>query len=272
MKRADVSSAYDAIAAAYDEQVRADEWMRQALWQHFRQTFQPGERVLDVACGTGADAVFLARQGIRVLGIDASPNMIAQLRTKVSAHRLADRIDSRIMDFSDLAALPPACFDGIISSFAGLNTANDLAPFAADAARLLRPGGRMVLHLLSRFSVWEWLGLVAHRQWHVAGEVGRQTERAFTIGGQTVPHYLFDPDETFRRFFTRSFRRRRLYSLGCLRPPPTVRRIPPAIVPILGCLERGVASHRPFVNWGRFFVLELQRRDELDAVEPGGRW
>lgn len=271
MRPTDAALAYDAIAATYDEQVGGDEWVRQVLWQHFRRAFRPGQRVLDVACGTGSDAVFLARQGIRVMGIDTSPKMIAQLRTKVTAHRLADRIDSQVMDFSQLASLPPASFDGIISSFAGLNTAPDLTPFATDAARLLRPGGCMILHLLGRFSLWEWLGLLAHRQWRAASVLGRQTERAFPIGGQPVRHYLFELDETYQRFFAPSFWRRRAYSLGCLRPPRTARRVPPPIVAVLGYLERRVASRRPFVNWGRFFVLELRRKDGLDAGVPGGR-
>jgi len=271
VRPADVALAYDAIAAAYDEEVRGDEWVRQVLWQHFKRAFQPGQRVLDVACGTGTDAVFLAQQGIRVMGIDTSSKMIAQLRTKVTDHRLGGRVDSQVMDFSQLASLPPGSFDGIISSFAGLSTSPDLTPFATDAARLLRPGGCMVLHLLGRFSLWEWLGLVAHRKWRAASALGRQTERGFTIGGQPVRHYLFDPDVTYRRFFAQSFWRRRAYGVGCLRPPGTVRRIPPPLVAGLGYLDRRVASHHPFVNWGRFYVMELWRKDDLDAGVPGER-
>jgi SAM-dependent methyltransferase len=271
MKPTDVARAYDAIAPTYDEQVRGDYWMRQVLWERFQRTFRPGERVLDVACGTGVDAVFLASQGIQVVGIDASPGMIARLRARAEAQRLADRIESQVLDFSHLDSLPAASFDGIISSFAGLNTAADLEPFAAAATRLLRPDGRMILHLLGPFSLWEWLGLVAHGSWRVARDLGRQRERVFTIGGQTVCHYLADPDETYQRCFAPTFRRNRVYSLGCLRPPHNLRRVPAPLVSALGRAERGVAARRPFVNWGRFFVLELERRDDWNPPGPAGQ-
>jgi ubiquinone/menaquinone biosynthesis C-methylase UbiE len=60
--RLSVTAAYDAIAAGYDEQVRGDDWMRRKLHASFVRAFRPGERVLDVGCGTGIDALFLARQ------------------------------------------------------------------------------------------------------------------------------------------------------------------------------------------------------------------
>ncbi|HEX5416393.1 MAG TPA: class I SAM-dependent methyltransferase [Chloroflexota bacterium] len=270
MKPTEVARAYDAIAPTYDEQVRGDDWMRRVLWERFRQTFRPGERVLDVGCGTGADALFLAGLGIRVLAVDAAPAMIARVRAKAEAGHLAERVEARVMDFSSLDTLPTASFDGIISSFAGLNTAPDLRPFAADAARLLRPGGRMVLHLLGGFSLWEWLGLLAHGQWQAAAKLGRQNERSFPIGGQVVRHYLADPDATYRDCFARSFRLRRADSLGCLHPPANLRRVPRPLVTALSRVEPVVAGRRPFLNWGRFFVLDLERRDEPEVAGPGG--
>ena len=244
--------------------------MRQVLWRHFQETFQAGDRVLDVACGTGIDAIFLAQQGIQVTGIDASPRMIERLDRKVCAVQLGDRIDARVLDFSQLRLLSAGSFDGIISSFAGLNVESDLGQFAADAAYLLRPGGRMILHLLGPSGLWERLGLLARGQWRVASRLGSQPERDFTIGTRLVRHYLFQPDEAYQRYFAGLFLRQRVYSLGCLRPPHTSRRVPPFIVAGLGRVERTLASHRPLVNWGRFFVLELRRKDRADPDEPAG--
>ncbi len=262
-----VASAYDAIAEDYDRQIRGDEWMRRRLWDHYTRTFQAGQRVLDVGCGTGIDAIFLARRGVHVTGIDLAPEMIAHLRAKVARQGLTASVDAFVMDVAHLSALPRSAFDGIISAFAGLNTLPDLAPFAADAARVLRPGGRLILHLLNRFSLWEWLGLLARRRWGAARRLSQQTERPFMVGGQPIRHYLFSPSEAYRRFFAPHFRLCRCYSLGVLRPPHTVQRIPSPLVETLGKLEQRLGSHRPFVNWGRFFVLDMVRRP--DSVEPG---
>lgn len=256
----DVARAYDTIAAGYDQRVGGDQWMRQVLWEHYARVFHAGQRVLDVACSTGIDAVFLARRGVHVIGIDISLAMIVQLQDKVAREKLTDWVDAFVLDVTRLSLLPRGALDGVISAFAGLNTLPDLALFAADAAHVLRPGGRAILHLLNRFSLWEWLGRLSQGQWTAARRLRQQPERTFVIGGQPVRHYLFSPTNTYERFFAPHFRLRRSYSLGVLRPPHTVQRIPAPVIEALGALERCLSAHRPFVDWGRFFVLDLERK------------
>jgi SAM-dependent methyltransferase len=252
-------AAYDAIAADYDAQVAGDAWMRRVLHAHYLRVFKPGDRVLDVGCGTGIDAVFLARHGVQVVAIDFSAEMIAQLRAKAAAAHVGDRIEPRVLPIEDLAALQGQAFDGLVSAFAALNTLPDLSRFASDAAQLVRPGGRLVLHALNRFSLWEWLGSLARRDVPAAGQVGRVSSREFTIGGRAVRHTLYFPAEADRRFFSRHFALRRRYSLGALRPPHTVRRLPPRLVSALEWLDVRTGSWPLLQNCGRFWVLDLER-------------
>ncbi|HLZ28234.1 MAG TPA: class I SAM-dependent methyltransferase [Chloroflexota bacterium] len=254
------SVGYDAIAAGYDEQVRGDTWMRQALHAHYRRVFRRGDRVLDVGCGTGIDAIALARLGVRVLGVDGSAGMIERLTDKIAAEGLANLVEARVLNIQDLGSLREAQFDGVISAFASLSSLPTLAGFAGDAARLVRPGGRLVLHLLNRFSGWEWLGYVAHRRWRAARQVGRQTTRIFVIGGQPVPHWLYFADDAYRRYFSPAFTLRGTYGLGALRPPHTVRRIPAPCVKALEWLDVRLGGLPLLRNAGRFFVLDLERR------------
>jgi SAM-dependent methyltransferase len=253
------AAAYDAIAATYDEQIRGDEWMRQTLWDAYLRLFRPGQHILDVSCGTGIDAIFLARRGIRVTGIDISPGMIAQLGAKVAQLGLCDQIEAHVLDYASLDNWCDRRFDGMIAAFAGLSTAPDLAPIAATAARLLRPGSPALIHLLNRFSLWECLGLLARRRWTAARQLPHQRERTFPIGGQPVRHYLWWPAEAARAFGP-YFEVRSVYALGVLRPPHTARRIPPSLAVALERLERPLRARRPFANWGRLFALELTRR------------
>lgn len=257
-----LARAYDAIAEVYDHQIRGDEWMRRRLWDHYARVFRAGQRVLDAGCGTGIDAIFLAQRGIHVTGIDLAPAMIAQLRAQVARQGLTGQVDALVMDVAHLSSLPASTFDGVISAFAGLNTLPELASFAADAAQVLRPGGRLILHLLNRFSLWEWLGLLARGEWATARQLGQQGERTFVVGAQPIRHYVFSPHQAYRRFFAPHFRLCECYSLGVLRPPHTVRRVPASIAEALGGLERRLGSHRPFVNWGRFFVLDMAVRSQ----------
>jgi SAM-dependent methyltransferase len=234
--------------------------MRLVLWGQYARLFRAGQRVLDVGCGTGIDAIYLAQRGIAVTGVDVSAGMIARLEEKVERLGLAGRVQARVMDAGGLAAWPDGGFDGLISAFASLSALPDLAGFADDAARLLRPGGRAVLHLLNRFSLWEWLSLLARGRWSAASRLGRRRERDFVIGGRPVRHRLYYPEEAYRRFFAGQFRLCGMCGLGSLRPPHTLRRIPAPLVAGLGTLERRLDSRRPFVNWGRLFVLDLEKR------------
>ena len=252
--------AYEAAAPDYDRQVQGDGWMRDLLWDRYARLFSAGQSVLDLGCGTGIDAVFLARRGVRVMGIDASPAMIAQSRAKLAAAELADLVDLRVMEIARAGTLPLQGFDGIICAFAALSTIAELDVVAASLARLLRPRGILVVHLLNRWSLWEWLGLVRSRQFGAAARLGRNPVRNFVIGGRSVPHYLDHPRATYARFFQSGFALRRAYGIGILRPPHTVQRIPSAIVAGLDRLERPLRGLRPFRDWGRFFVLELERR------------
>lgn len=234
--------------------------MRDVLWARYARLFRPGDAVLDAGCGTGIDARFLARRGVRVMGIDVSPSMIAQARARLELDRVEDLVDVRVLDIGEIASLPAASFDGIISAFASLSTVADLEAFGADAARLLRPHGTMVLHLLNRWSLWEWLGLVRDGRLAAARRLGRNVERNFVVGGRPVRHYLYHARDAYARFFSARFRLRRAYGLGILHPPHTLHRIPVAVVTRLDRLERLLRDRSPLADWGRFFVLELEKR------------
>jgi SAM-dependent methyltransferase len=254
-----VAQAYDTLAGDYDRLVAEDLWMRHVLWSRYRSLFHPGERVLDVACGTGLDSLYLAGTGLQVAGIDASPGMIAQLRVKEERAGLAGRIETHVGDAADLSRWPAASFDGIVSAFAGLNTI-DLTAFAASAARLLRPGGRMIVHLLAPASLWQRLRLLARGRWREARELGSRRGRPVTIEGRTVEHALLPPDETYRRFFAREFALRRAYALGFLWPQAANAVLPFFLRRALGALEPRLGSLPTLRDGGRFFVLEMERR------------
>jgi SAM-dependent methyltransferase len=254
-----VADAYDAIAGVYDEQIYGDHWMRHVLWAHYRRCFRPGQHVLDVACGTGIDSLFLARQGIQVTAVDISPGMIAQLEVKRDRAAPAAPIHTQVLDLADASAWPAGPFDGVISAFAGLNTQPDLTRFACQAAACLRSGGRLLAHMLNRASLWERLALIVGGHWPEARHLAGRRQRAFIIGGHSVQHHLYTPLAAYDDYFAPYFHLRGAYGLGVLRPPVAMRHVPLPVARGLGWLERPLAQWRPFVNWGRFFLLDLSK-------------
>src|SRR5690348_8277330 len=98
-----------------------------------------GDRVLDLASGTGEVAVRAAARGAQVTGIDLSEPMLGKAR-EVAAAAGADIT----FDLGDVEYLPyeDACFDAVLSNF-GLIFAPDHANVASELARVARPGARL---------------------------------------------------------------------------------------------------------------------------------
>lgn len=248
-----VKQAYDSIAADYDALLEEDRYVRFALWKHYEHCFKPGQRILDVACGTGADSLFLAQKNIYVTAVDASPGMIAVLRQKLKDHSASGFVETHVLEIQALMdrSFPP--FHGIVSAFAGLNTVPDLKHFAAVASDLLIPGGRMIVHMLNRSNWWKWVKCVGQFRWSEARNVLERREHVYRIGGHPLKHRLYTPDETYNQYFANHFILRSKYGLGIFHPP-----VPGELIP--GTLDKIFGKYRPFYNWGRFFVLELQKR------------
>lgn len=100
----------------------------------------PGQRVLDVACGTGALTLAVAgrvRAGGAVLGLDANPEMLAVARRKAAGIEWHEgRAES--LPFAD------ASFDAVVSQF-GLMFFGDRVAALREMQRVLRPGGRLAV-------------------------------------------------------------------------------------------------------------------------------
>jgi ubiquinone/menaquinone biosynthesis C-methylase UbiE len=256
----DVGAAYDDIAPNYDVAVAGDEWVRRQLWQHYARLFPAGSRVLDLSCGTGSDAVFLAERGVDVVGLDASAQMVAECRRKVAERGLEHLVQVHHANLITLPSLEIGCFDGAISAFGGLNTIADLRRLSADVSRLLRPGTHFVVHAVNRFSLWEALGHLRHGRVSAAWRLTRQERRTFPIGNRAVCHFVFGPGETYARFFAADFDLIRAYGQGILRPPYTLRRVPARVAGFAGRAERSFAAWPVLRALGRFFVLDLERR------------
>jgi demethylmenaquinone methyltransferase / 2-methoxy-6-polyprenyl-1,4-benzoquinol methylase len=136
---ADVRSMFDRIAPVYDAMNRL---MTAGLDQRWRRetaaaVVRPGDRVLDVCCGTGDLAVAAAAAGGRVTGVDFSERMLERARRKSQAVEWLQ---------TDALALPFAggSFDVATAGF-GVRNFEDLEAGLRELRRVLRPGGRVAV-------------------------------------------------------------------------------------------------------------------------------
>lgn len=104
-----------------------------------------GLHVLDVSCGRGTQAVFYAQEyGVRVTGIDLSPDMVAAAVARAKAAGVTDRVDFEIGD-SQRLPFDDESFDVVINECA-VGIPDDSQLVLDEMVRVLKPGGRIAIH------------------------------------------------------------------------------------------------------------------------------
>lgn len=220
-----VSAAFDSAAARYDQEFTESVTGRaqRALvrGQLARVLRRPSE-VFELNCGTGADALWLAGQGHRVLATDISPGMVARVEARATG---ASGVRAQVLAVEDIAGLEGQ-FDLIFSNFGGLNCVapDHLPALARELARLTRPGGHAVLVIMPRLCLWESLYGALRRDRHLASRrwAGGPVQ-AHLGGGAGFPVWYFAP-RAFARAFAPGFRHVATRPVGFAVPPSAMER------------------------------------------------
>jgi SAM-dependent methyltransferase len=220
------------------------------------RTFEEGQRILEINCGTGIDALHLAGRGVAVMACDSAPGMIAVARQRLNATSVRPPVDFRCLPTEQIALLAPeGPYDGILSNFSGLNCVADLNSVARDLASLLKPGGKAIVCLFGRFCLWETSWYLTHGNFRKAfRRFNRKGIEATLAPGSTVTvHYVSVGD--FRRTFSPYFRLEKWSGVGVAVPPsyleslavrfPRLFRIASDVDPQLGAWPgfRSLADH-----------------------------
>lgn len=138
-----MSGMFDQVAAGYDRTNFLLTFGMEKLWRvATTKSIDPrrGQKILDLAAGTGASSVVLARTGAEVVAADFSPGMIAEGRRRHGdvAGLSFQRADATALPFDDDE------FDTVTISY-GLRNVNDPHAALREMLRVTKPGGRIVI-------------------------------------------------------------------------------------------------------------------------------
>jgi demethylmenaquinone methyltransferase/2-methoxy-6-polyprenyl-1,4-benzoquinol methylase len=143
----EVAEMFDGVARRYDVTNTVLSFGLDRRWRHAtRQCLQleRGQRVLDLAAGTGVSTAELARGGVHAVACDFSLGMLRAGRSRRRRRQLPFVAgDAMRLPFAD------ASFDAVVISF-GLRNVSDVSAALREMARVVRPGGRLVVCEFSR--------------------------------------------------------------------------------------------------------------------------
>ena len=136
---------FDGVARGYDRTNAVLSVGNASLWRlHTVRAIdpQPGERILDIAAGTGTSSAAIAKSGARVIAFDFSAGMIEEGRQRHPELEFVEG-DAQKLPFGDDE------FDAVTISF-GLRNVEDPRLALSEMYRVLKPGGRLVICEFSR--------------------------------------------------------------------------------------------------------------------------
>jgi demethylmenaquinone methyltransferase / 2-methoxy-6-polyprenyl-1,4-benzoquinol methylase len=135
------------LGPTYDRYANLLSFGQDPRWRRFlvsRMDVGPEDTVLDVATGTAAVAIDLARRsGCRVVGLDQSDEMLSEGRKRVDAAGLGERIEL-VQGEAERLPFEDASFDGLTFTYL-LRYLNDPHATLAELARVVRPGGTIAM-------------------------------------------------------------------------------------------------------------------------------
>lgn len=191
-----MNASFDKAALNYDETFTTTEigkMQRNLVYKQLSKQTISVKNILEINCGTGEDAIWLAQQNFNVIATDISPKMIEIARSKGSFDNLKFlRIDIKTIHSS----LDTQTFDLVFSNFGGLNCLSkpELKKFFQDANLILSEKGKIVMVIMPKNTLWEQAYFLAKAQF---SEVFRRKKEFVLahVDGEKVPTYYYNPKD-----------------------------------------------------------------------------
>jgi ubiquinone/menaquinone biosynthesis C-methylase UbiE len=218
--------AFDALAAEYDSVFSESQtgMAQRRVTRQWLMNFLHGKhnlKILEINCGTGEDALWLASLGHTVTATDHSEAMIRRAQYKASTNKTVAAVNFLSCSFMELeTTFNGQQFDLVFSNFAGLNCASpaDLAAINNQLQKLLSDEGHLAVVIFGKYALWEFMYYAAKGQFREAGRRwGHQPVMIALAANVIQPVYYY----SVARFIhlMPSFRLVRKHPVGLCIPP-----------------------------------------------------
>ena len=260
-----MNHSFDNAAAHYDADFTHSaigKLQRQMVYFHLSKILSKKqvESILEVNCGTGEDAIWLAKQNFEVIATDISEKMISVANAKNDFENLT----FSQLDINDMSnTFHDERFDLIFSNFGGLNCLSkvELELFFKSTDQLLNEKGKLVLVIMPKNTLWEQLYFLCKGKFKSIFRRKKESIIA-NVDGENVITYYYNPKEILT-LASNYFRFQQQNPIGFFVPPSYLEpffKNKTRLISSLNELEKKITTCRFLAKYADHYLIAFEKK------------
>jgi SAM-dependent methyltransferase len=259
-------SVFDSSAANYDEEFTntpIGKLQRKRVYKYLLPLINSNVNLLEVNCGTGHDAIYLATKVHSVYATDISSQMIEVAQKKINGSDVTT-ITFKCADISTLHENLPRNFDLLLSNFGGLNclSENELGEFSKNMAQHITTTGQLALVIMGK-KCW------IENLWYMLRKDPRRNRRntskglLTTINEATFYTYYYSPKE-IENIFGNQFAVKKIRPIGLFIPPSYLNPLfknKKLLLHLLSFFENCFGEFSFLSNFADHYIIVLKKKE-----------
>lgn len=255
-----MEASFDKAAINYDETFTNTEigrMQRDLVYAELSKHLTSVQNILEINCGTGEDAIWLAQQNFNVTATDISSKMIEVAKSKAN-------LNFKIADINSITStFEGEKFDLLFSNFGGLNclSKSELEKFFTNINSILSEKGKLALVIMPKNTLWERFYFLAKAQFKNISRRKKESVIAY-VDGENILTYYYNPKDIVN-LAKANFETIAVKPIGFFVPPSYLDRFfknKKGILKFLNRLEQGIKNMALLSKYADHYLIILQKR------------
>lgn len=251
---------FDQAAINYDNTFTNTEigkMQRELVYAELSKHLTSVKNILEINCGTGEDAIWLAKQNFNVTATDISTNMIEIAKSKAN-------LNFKVADINLIATtFEGEKFDLLLSNFGGLNclSKSELENFFGNIDSILFEKGKLALVIMPKNTLWERFYFLVKAQFKNISRRKKESVIAH-VDGENVTTYYYNPKDIVN-LAKANFETIAIKPIGFFVPPSYLNGVfknKKGFLRFLNRLEQGVKNTTSLSKYADHYLIILQKR------------
>ncbi|MFZ4671569.1 MAG: class I SAM-dependent methyltransferase [Flavobacterium sp.] len=258
-----MEASFDKAATNYDTTFTHSvigKLQRNRVYFHVSKKLNSVKTLLEINCGTGEDAIWLAQKNIVVTATDISSQMIEIGKSKSNLNNL-NFIQTDINEIKNQFSNEK--FDLIFSNFGGLNclSKSELTQFFNSSQYLLSDNGKLALVIMPKNTLWEQLFFVMKLDFKNAFR-RRKKNAIANVDGKKVTTYYYNPEDILT-LSSHDFKILETKPIGFFVPPSYLESFfhnKPKLISFLNTLEKKITHQSWLSKYADHYLIILEKK------------